>query len=1336
MLSRLRKAEGCHRKRNLNVVQTTHSSTKSRTGSGLLVALGAFLLVLAIIAAPALAAEPPSINGELTEEDVHATRAVIVAVMHPGGLGMEWRAEYSTNPGSGPWIAAGSGEVPELNQNGNHPVFERVALGSGGPGAPAEARVLQHLTPNTTYYARFHAKTTDGEAEQTFKFTTTSVGEPEIFLGSTFETDSRLFVAGRFTAGPVNSTSALADTPIESNGADTSYHIEYSTSKTGPWSPFTVGASGTVTVAEDYANVEAKLTGLAPEKSYFARIIVKNSAGVVEEVVPFTTLTAKPQVQNTEVHNVTAKSAQLVSGVIPHGSATSWRFESASSAVGPWTPILGAAGAISQAEAEALPAEGDVIPVAAGFTGLTPGTSYYVRLFAENVAGEEGQNQFGESILSEDRGFGSFATSGLPSVTTFAVHALHGEGVHVLGDVNPDSTPTSDEQTITIVGAPTGGTFTLGFDGESTGPISYDAPADDPREGSVQHALGSLPSSPDVTVTGPDGGPYTVYFYGGDGGIKEPQITADASGLTPASTVSVVTAQAGGESYDTHYHFEYESQRQFEAGGDKTLADPVSTPEVDVGSGDVPEVVGQDLSGLAPGETYYYRIAAVSTLPGDHPVAQGEAHSLTVPAPAPVEAPVACENEALRTGSSSALPDCRAYEQVTPVDKEGAQELFTSGVSAGAGVVVGEDGEHVAIEAPGVTWGAGPDAGQGPYSFSRTTGGWRMTAGSPQPQTGVDRIDPQLFSPELDQFGFSSETHTSTGSGESKEIEFEAGPPGGPYVTVASIPHAEASGHEGWVGASADFSKLVLEVGDHLLLGGPRHPTGTKSGADLYEYSAGELRQANVDSAGQTIGTCGAEIVKGDEAYGYASSANAVSEDGSRVFFEAVPGSGCGEATNLYVRVGGGEPGAETIDLGAYHFLAADPQGTRVLLEKASSGAHEILLYEAGVGAGAWTVTPLFSTDEELSHGSGLAVSEDLSVIYFQSAEQLTPEAPPSQKLETGEEAGAGDNIYRYDVSTKTLSFIVQASPSSVTGMFSRLVVTPDGRYAYFEAAVVAGVPGGGVGPETDGGERHNTQLFRYDSAENVVECMSCASPSDPEPKLASVFGLSDPLEGRAETQDGSPNLTLVSADGDFAFFDTPAALVPSDVDGEVTPEPAAVGQGGALEDESASSDVYEWREDGIDGCAQIQGCLALITNGQGGGHNLLLGTGDEGHDVFFYTDSQLVPQDDDTAGDVYDARIGGGFPEPPHPVECEGVACSTPSSAPNDATPSSFTYQGPGNAVEASSVKAVVKAKKPKSKLKAKSKKKGKKKGKSKRKGKRATARRAGRAGGEQRAE
>ena len=200
-------------------------------------------------------------------------------------------------------------------------------------------------------------------------------------------------------------------------------------------------------------------------------------------------------------------------------------------------------------------------------------------------------------------------------------------------------------------------------------------------------------------------------------------------------------------------------------------------------------------------------------------------------------------------------------------------------------------------------------------------------------------------------------------------------------------------------------------------------------------------------------------------------------------------------------------------------------------------------------------------------------------------------------------------------------------------------------------------------------------QVYRYDSVEHAVECVSCASGFDPEPKLGANFGKADSAQGTA--RDGVPRPSMISANGDFAFFQTPAALVPADVDGEVTPE-GDLG-GGAFQpehasgDNSVSGDVYEWRRDGVDGCRELQGCLALITNGRGGLLNILLGSAEDGRDVFIYTHSQLVAQDNDTAGDIYDARIGGGFPgPPPRPVECEGDACSSPASPPSDATPSS----------------------------------------------------------------
>jgi len=172
-----------------------------------------------------------------------------------------------------------------------------------------------------------------------------------------------------------------------------------------------------------------------------------------------------------------------------------------------------------------------------------------------------------------------------------------------------------------------------------------------------------------------------------------------------------------------------------------------------------------------------------------------------------------------------------------------------------------------------------------------------------------------------------------------------------------------------------------------------------------------------------------------------------------------------------------------------------------------------------------------------------------------------------------------------------------------------------------------------------------------------------------------------DFLFGNETHGDGVPNSTVASANGDYVFFETIAALVPQDTDGEIPP--GKVGSELPEFVRSPSSDTYEWRKNGVDGCGEVQGCVSLISGGVGGYKTELLGTTPSGRDVFFATHEQLVGQDKDNAGDIYDARIGGGFPSPaPGPVECEGDACSTPSAAPNDVTPASSVFSGVGNVV------------------------------------------------------
>ncbi|MFI8085942.1 hypothetical protein ACIF6L_34770 [Kitasatospora sp. NPDC086009] len=108
----------------------------------------------------------------------------------------------------------------------------------------------------------------------------------------------------------------------------------------------------------------------------------------------------------------------------------------------------------------------------------------------------------------------------------------------------PYTGPSSETQTVTITGGPTGGTFTLTFAGQSTAAIAYNATA-----AAVKAALEALNNiaAGDITVTGNAGGPYTVAFAGNFAGDNVAQMTANAAGLTGGTTPAVnVTTPIGG----------------------------------------------------------------------------------------------------------------------------------------------------------------------------------------------------------------------------------------------------------------------------------------------------------------------------------------------------------------------------------------------------------------------------------------------------------------------------------------------------------------------------------------------------------------------------------------------------------------------------------------------------------------------------------------------------------------------------------------------------------------------------------------------------------------------
>jgi hypothetical protein len=130
--------------------------------------------------------------------------------------------------------------------------------------------------------------------------------------------------------------------------------------------------------------------------------------------------------------------------------------------------------------------------------------------------------------------------------------------------------------------------------------------------------------------------------------------------------------------------------------------------------------------------------------------------------------------------------------------------------------------------------------------------------------------------------------------------------------------------------------------------------------------------------------------------------------------------------------------------------------------------------------------------------------------------------------------------------------------------------------------------------------------------------------------------------------------VTKPAAPGEhIAFFQSKSPLVPADTNDQY--------------------DVYEWHN----------GKLSLISVGTGAKGSYYAGNSADGRDVFIETSDRLTWQDSDGVMDVYDARRGGGIPEPPPPPACAVLvgACQAPAPAtPASTPPASASFSGPGN--------------------------------------------------------
>lgn len=285
-----------------------------------------------------------------------------------------------------------------------------------------------------------------------------------------------------------------------------------------------------------------------------------------------------------------------------------------------------------------------------------------------------------------------------------------------------------------------------------------------------------------------------------------------------------------------------------------------------------------------------------------------------------------CLNEAMREGRSASLPDCRAYELVTPknLGRTGAMSFKEHRDSA----LPASDGEHFALSTFGVFFEPGLSVRGTTAVFSRTSSGWVM--GSISTAGLADKvIEPQLFSPDLSQVAFAS-----TDGLTQAQATLESGPVGGPYSVVASVSGTlgEIQG-TAFAGANSGtstmpaFNDLLLDSVNHALLPPGREREAAERARPeapvLYEWTNGELRLVNVDNAGNLISPCGALL---GFSTGGGKAPNAVSDDGSKVFFTSPPHEPEPECLRpaLYMRVGGGE----TVDISEPEGVSIPPGST------------------------------------------------------------------------------------------------------------------------------------------------------------------------------------------------------------------------------------------------------------------------------------------------------------------------------------------------------------------------------------------------------------------------
>jgi hypothetical protein len=786
-----------------------------------------------------------------------------------------------------------------------------------------------------------------------------------------------------------------------------------------------------------------------------------------------------------------------------------------------------------------------------------------------------------------------------------------------------------------------------------------------------------------------------------------------SSVVNVTSTSAKLLAQVNPNYFDTHFHFEYVDATSFQASGFAS-ATSVPRPDGDLAAGAVDQTAVAVVGGLQPETTYYYRVVATNA---QSPVGGtlGPEGTFTTYA-GPRTTTETCPNAQVRTEQpyGQALPDCRAYELVTPVEKgDGALPAMAGGAGtfyeppnpygANYGFQASASGDGMAfsvqIPFPGARAGTLDN-----YLAARGAGGWSaQSITPPQAESPFSNNWPSVnaYSADLSKAAFvdgggidmpaSGQDSPPLVAGEPAQMQnlFLRDDATSTYQLTNLTPIGVAPAAAGFEGASADFSHVLFASRARLT---PEVPSSNSRFRNLFEWHdgtvslVGQVPTPPATSCGGNGPACsvpaeGAALGAGSGNESEPGFVNAVSADGSMIFFNDADSELPEEDGQLYVR----ENGTRTVEISASQKTngsgpgGSDPEGPRI---------------------------PRY-----------WSASKDGSRAFFTSCEQLTNDSTANssetnKSCSRGYIGSSGNDLYQYDTATETLSDLTVDRHGDPAGSDVKAVlgVSADGSYVYFVAngVLASGAALGNCSGEQKEGEcnlyvahdgvtafiaridtaelwpryasatrvsadgtrlafetqrsltgydnrdavtgKLDSEVYIYDATSNQLTCVSC-NPSGARPLGSSTLRA---IENPASGGDLASNFEYLprnlSEDGERLFFDSSDALVQGDVNGK--------------------EDVYEYED----------GAVHLISSGTSSEASTFLDASPSGNDVFFEAYSQLVRQDLDQKPDIYDARVDGGFAEEPA-TACTGTGCQgAPSAPPVFATPASVTFEGVGN--------------------------------------------------------